>query len=41
MVMGSVELSKIEKKHKLGSVCAAVARYTTSHFAVIKNTSLV
>jgi len=41
LIMGTVELSKLTKKHKLGSVALAVAKESSSHFCVVKNTSLV
>ena len=40
LFMGSVELSNPERKHQLGSICAWVAKYTTSHLCIIKNVSL-
>jgi len=40
LVMGSAELAHADKKHTLGSICAAVAKETRCHFCVVKNTSI-
>ena len=37
IVMGSVELSKANKKDRLGSVCSSVSRESHAHACIVKN----
>lgn len=37
VVMGSVELADVKKRHVLGSVCMAIARHPTAHLTIVKN----
>ena len=40
VVMTSVKLNSVKRKHVLGSVCSAVTKDINGHFYLIKNTSL-
>jgi nucleotide-binding universal stress UspA family protein len=37
IVMGSVELSDVNKRHVLGSVCLSVAQHPTAHMMIVKS----